>query len=358
MTEPELQHSPAPAAGIKKRGVLWALLLLVVVCVTGGGWLASYVFSPGPPGADETAIVSIPRGTSVRGISVILGEKGIIKEDFRFLVLAKWSGYGRRLQAGEFRLRTGMKPLEVLRELASARSIEYPITIPEGLRAAEIAEIFGEYGLCNPKSFINLVYDKAFIAKLGFAPVESLEGYLFPDTYHFTRDITGAEKIIPIMVKRFSDVWSEITAEIPDGVDTAPDLQQTVILASIVEKETGTPEERSLIAGVFRNRLNMGMRLQSDPTVIYGSKKFSAPISKDDLLTATPYNTYTLPGLPIGPICSPGREALHAVLFPTPTDTLYFVSKNDGTHHFSKTLVEHNRAVEKYQRKNSDKKGK
>lgn len=358
MSEPELQHNQAPVAGTKNRIVLWAFLLLVLACVTGGGWLAGYVFSPGPQGADETAIVSIPRGTSVRGISVILAEKGIIKEDIRFLVLAKLSGYGRRLQAGEFRLRTGVKPLEVLRELAIARSIEYPVTIPEGLRAAEIAEIFGEYGLCNPKSFMNLVSDKAFIAKLGFAPVASLEGYLFPDTYLFNRDITGAEKIIPIMVKRFSDVWSEITEEITDKVDKAPDLEQTVILASIVEKETGTPEERSLIAGVFHNRLNTGMRLQSDPTVIYGSKKFSAPISKKDLLTATPYNTYTLPGLPVGPICSPGRDALRAVLFPTPTDTLYFVSKNDGTHHFSKSLIEHNRAVEKYQRKKSAKKGK
>ena len=316
--------------------------------------MASYVFSPGPPSPDETAIVVIPRGTSVRGISVILAEKGLIKEDIRFFLLAKLSGYGKKLQAGEFRLRTGIKPGEVLRELAIARSVEYPITIPEGLRAAEIAEIFGQYGLCNPKSFLNLVYDKEFIAKLGFTKVESLEGYLFPDTYLFTRDITGAQNIIPIMVKRFNEVWNEITT----GVDKTVDRQQTVILASIVEKETGTPEERPLIAGVFHNRLNMGMRLQSDPTVIYGSKKFTAPISKDDLLTATPYNTYTLPGLPVGPICSPGRDALRAVLFPTPTDTLYFVAKNDGSHHFSKSLSEHNRAVEKYQRKNSDKKGK
>ena len=357
MSESELQHNQAPVAGPRRSVVLW-LSLLVLACMIGGGWLATYVFSPGPPNAAETAIVSIPRGTSVRGISVILAEKGIIKEDIRFFVLAKLSGYGRRLQAGEFRLRTGIKPLDVLRELAIARSIEYPITIPEGLRATEIAEIFGEYGLCNPKSFINLVYDQAFIAKLGLAPVASLEGYLFPDTYHFTRDITGAENIIPIMVKRFSDVWSEITEVLPDEVDKALDRQQTVILASIVEKETGTPEERSLIAGVFHNRLNMGMRLQSDPTFIYGSKKFATPISKEDLLTATPYNTYTLPGLPVGPICSPGRDALHAVLFPTPTDSLYFVSKNDGTHHFSQSLIEHNRAVEKYQRKNSAKKGK
>lgn len=353
MTAPDLQYNPAPDR-TKRRIVLWAILFFVLSCMLCGGWYASYVFSPGPQIDKETVIVAIPRGTSVRGIRDILVREGVIHDDFRFLLLAKFSGYGSRLQAGEFRLRTGIKPGEVLRELAFARSIEYPITIPEGLRAAEIAQIFGDYGWCNPKSFLNLVEDKAFLAKLGFAHLNSLEGYLFPDTYLFTRDITGAEKIIRIMVKRFSEVWSEVTADVTEPFDP----EKTVILASIVEKETGTPEERPLIAAVFQNRLKTGMRLQSDPTVIYGTQKFSEPISKSDLLTATPYNTYTLPGLPAGPICSPGKDALRAVLYPTPTDMLYFVSKNDGTHHFSKSLIEHNHAVEKYQRKNSDKKGK
>lgn len=353
MTEPDLQHSPATMSPIR-RIVLGTILLFALVLMVCGGWYAAYVFSPGPESARETVIVSIPKGTSVRGIKDILVRENVIRDDIRFLMLAKFSGYGSRLQAGEFRLRTGIKPGEVLKELAFARSIEYPITIPEGLRAAEIAEIFGNYGWCNPDNFVKLVSDKSFLEKLGFGDLDSLEGYLFPDTYLFTRDITGAENIIPIMVKRFTDVWSVLAA----GLDEEPDLQKTVILASIVEKETGAPEERPLIAGVFHNRLQKGMRLQSDPTVIYGSKKFSAPISKKDLLTPTPYNTYTLPGLPVGPIANPGREALEAVLYPTPTDTLYFVSKNDGTHYFSRSLSEHNRAVEKYQKNKSDKKGK
>ena len=353
MTPPDLPHNQAPVRP-KRRVFLWAVILFVLSLTICGGWYASYFFSPGPETANETAIVSIPKGTSVREIRGILAREGIIHDDIRFLLVAKLSGYGKRLQAGEFRLRTGVKPLEVLRELASAKSIEYPITIPEGLRAAEIAQIFGDSGWCNPNNFLKLIHDKVFLAKVGFAHFDSLEGYLFPDTYLFTRDISGAEKIIPIMLKRFSEVWSEVTSEVAGPVD----MEKTVILASIVEKETGTPEERPLIAGVFQNRLKEGIRLQSDPTVIYGSKKFSAPITKSDLLTATPYNTYTLPGLPVGPICSPGKDALHAVLHPTSTDTLYFVSKNDGTHQFSKTLIEHNRAVEKYQRKNSDKKGK
>ena len=353
MTEPDLQHSPAIMRP-SRRIVLGTILLITVALMVCGGWYAAYVFSPGPEVAQETVIVSIPKGTSVRGIRDILAHEHVIHNDIRFLMLAKISGYSSRLQAGEFRLRTGIKPGEVLKELAFARSIEYPITIPEGLRAAEIAQIFGEYGWCNPKNFIKLVSDKSFLEKLGLGDLNSLEGYLFPDTYLLTREITGAENIIPVMVKRFNDVWNGLAA----GLDEEPDLHETVILASIVEKETGTPDERPLIAGVFHNRLQSGMRLQSDPTVIYGSKKFSAPISKKDLLTPTPYNTYTLPGLPVGPIANPGKEALAAVLYPTPTDTLYFVSKNDGTHYFSKSLPEHNRAVIKYQRKNSDKKGK
>lgn len=333
------------------RIAFWTILPIVfvlIVCIT---WYASYVLTPGPEVLSETVIVDIPRGTSVRGIADILAREKVIHGDIRFLLLAKFTGYGTRLQAGEFLLQTGKKPEEVLKTLAFARSIQYAITIPEGLRAAEIAEILGQLGWCNPKKFVDLVSDKEFLEQLGFGHLDSLEGYLFPDTYLLTKDITGAEKIIPIMVKRFTDVWGALTADLKE----MPHVEQTVILASIVEKETGIPEERPLIAGVFHNRLQLGMRLQSDPTVVYGSQKFAESITKKDLRTATPYNTYTLTGLPIGPISNPGKEALDAVLHPTKTSSLYFVSKNNGSHHFSTSLTEHNRAVQKYQRKISNK---
>ncbi len=356
MTDPDFHPRPTDMKTLKRiaRIGLWAILPVVSILIICCGWYASYVFTPGPETSTETVVVTIPRGTSVRGIKEILAQNNVIHDDIRFLWLAKFSGYATRLQAGEFRLRTGIKPGEVLRELAFARPVQHAITIPEGLRVAEVAEIFGELGWCNPKRFIKLSSDEMFLQQLGFDHVKSLEGYLFPDTYLFTRDINGADKIIPIMVKRFNDVWSELTGELKETADR----EKTVILASIVEKETGAPEERPLIAGVFRNRLQLGMRLQSDPTVVYGSKKFTGIITRKDLLTATPYNTYTLPGLPAGPICNPGKEALKAVLQPISTSNLYFVSKNDGTHQFSKTLIEHNRAVEKYQRNNSDKQGK
>lgn len=353
MTEPELQPGLAPGQRLG-RIVLSIILPLVLALLTSGVWLAKYAITPGPKNVAETVIVTIPKGTSVRGIAAILAQDGVIRDDIRFLLLARLSGYGKRLQAGEFRLRTGIKPGDVLRELTFARSIEYPITIPEGLRAAEIAEILGEYGWCDPQRFMRLVSDRSFLEKLGFGELDSLEGYLFPDTYLFTRDIKGADNIIPIMVKRFAEIWAGLST----GIVPPPDRAETVILASIVEKETGTPEERPLIAGVFHNRLQLGMRLQSDPTVIYGTKKFSGKITRKDLQTPTPYNTYTLTGLPAGPICNPGRDALAAVLHPTSTKSLYFVSKNNGTHKFSNTLLEHNRAVKKYQRKNSDNNGK
>lgn len=349
MTEPD-SRPRVKTLHLFGRIVLWTLLPIVIVLLAGSAWYASYTFKPGPDIALDSVAVTIPKGTSVRGIRAILARDGIIHDDIRFLLLAKISGYGKRLQAGEFLLRTGMQPGEVLRELASARSIHYAVTIPEGLRAAEIAQLLGELGWCDAEKFIKLVSDRSLLTQLGFSHLDSFEGYLFPDTYLFTRDISGAEKIIVLMAQRFTDVWNELTA----GLDEEPDQAKTVILASIVEEETGAAEERPLIAGVFHNRLQKGMRLQSDPTVVYGSKKFAEPISRKDLRTPTPYNTYTLSGLPVGPISNPGKEALRAVLHPTPTDNLYFVSKNNGTHQFSKSLTEHNRAVRKYQRKKSD----
>jgi len=339
---------------LRKRIVLATILGLLVPTLLFAGWIAIYGFRSGPVTAAPTAVVNIPRGASQHSIATILAAKGIIDEDVRFYLLAKIFGYSAMLQAGEFRLDTGKPPLEVLKALVLAKPIQHSITIPEGLRASEIAAIFGEGGWFDPRSFANLLVDKEFIAKQGLSGVDSLEGYLYPDTYLLTRDVHGAEKIMGLMIGRFNKVWTEVTAKLPDK----PDRQKTVILASMVEKETGAPAERPLIAGVFLNRLQLGMRLQSDPTVLYGLEKHAGTITHNDLQNPTSYNTYAVAGLPAGPICSPGKEALLAVLAPTPTKDLYFVAKNDGTHHFSETLAEHNSAVQKYQRKKGGEKGK
>jgi UPF0755 protein len=337
-----------------KRIVLATILFLLLPTLFLAGWVASYALRPGPETAAKSVVVNISRGVSLQSIATLLAAKGIIYEDVRFLFLAKISGYSGMLQAGEFRLDTGKNPLEVLKALVIAKAIQYSITIPEGLRATEIAAIFAEGGWFDRRSFANLVFDKDFMAKQGLAGLDSLEGYLYPDTYILTRDVRGAEKIMGLMVGKFNRVWAEITAKLEEK----PDRQKTVILASMVEKETGAPAERPLIAGVFHNRLQLGMRLQSDPTVVYSLSKHSGTITRSDLQNPSPYNTYTIAGLPAGPICNPGKEALLAVLAPTPTKDLYFVSKNDGTHHFSESLAEHNSAVQKYQRKKAGEKGK
>jgi UPF0755 protein len=173
-----------------------------------------------------------------------------------------------------------------------------------------------------------------------------LEGYLFPDTYQFGRGISPS-LIIDAMVKRF---WQMVGPLTDRAKETGMTMQEIVTLASIVEKETGQPSERPLIASVFLNRLKSGMRLESDPTVIYGLENFDGNLRKKDLVQRSPYNTYVIHGLTPGPICNPGLESIKAVIFPAKTDYLYFVSKNDGSHHFSRTLSEHNQAVERYQK--------
>lgn len=327
---------------------------LVALLVATWLWYVSYVTRPGPQTAEDKILVTIPKGASVKQISKILSDAGVIHPDLRFLILTRLSGLGKKLQAGEFQLPARALPEEVLKTLASARSVEYPITIPEGLRAKEIASILDEKGWCDSRSFENLVTDSEFIALLGLEGVQSLEGYLFPDTYLLTSKDKNARKIVTLLVKRFLSVWSELI----QGVEGEVNRHEVVILASMVEKETGDASERPRIAGVFLHRIQRGMRLQSDPTVSYGLQKFGTPLSRKDLRSITPYNTYTLPGLPIGPICNPGREALFAVLHPEKTEELYFVARNDGTHQFSKNLRDHNIAVRKYQRKKSGEKGK
>ncbi len=356
-------------------GVVAGLALLVV-------WLSLYALRPGPGGGEglgqgdrplETRVVQISRGSSMVEIARQLAAAGLVHEDRRFLLLAILSGRSGRLPAGEFLLDRGQRPLDLLAQLAVARPIQHQVTIPEGLTAAEIGAIFAAKGWCDRRSFANLVTDRRFIASLGYPELRSLEGYLYPDSYLFTRDNARAEKIIARLVGRFTTVWAELAAEravepsvgpeAEPAVDAAEpavevDREETVILASIVEKEAAVAAERPLIAGVFHNRLRLGMRLQSDPTAVYGLVDFSGPITRRHLQTPGPYNTYTRAGLPIGPICNPGRDSLRAVLFPAETDSLYFVAQNDGSHHFSASLAEHNRAVQKYQRKKSPKEGK
>ncbi|MDR3629057.1 MAG: endolytic transglycosylase MltG [Desulfocapsaceae bacterium] len=331
---------------ISRRAARWAALLCVFSALAFAGWLMSYQELSGPESDSGSEVVLIPHGTSVAHIGHILAQARLIHEDIRFPLYAKLAGYSKKFRAGEFRLGTGQSAVLVMRELAAAPQIQYPVTIPEGLRAEEIARIFADGGWCDYDEFLRLIHDPDFIESLGIGPVKSLEGYLYPETYYLARLSTDSRSLIRNMVHHFQKVWTELSREGTGKLER----QEVVILASMVEKETANPVERPLIASVFFNRMKLGMRLQSDPTVVYGIRNYSGTLTKEDLQRYTPYNTYLIPALPAAPICNPGRDSLRAVFHPAKEGYLYFVSRNDGTHQFSKNLAEHNQAVQKYQK--------
>ncbi|MBU0944871.1 MAG: endolytic transglycosylase MltG [Proteobacteria bacterium] len=329
-----------------KRITRGVVLFLLASALGLAGWLFPYAWQKAGGERTETVIVVIPTGSSVREISKILGDGGLVEDDVRLLILARYLGLSVKLQAGEFALHQGQTPGELLRELASARQVQHAVTIPEGLTMADIGEIFASGGWCDRDEFIQQAKDPEFLQSLGLESRTSLEGYLYPDTYHLTRNGQSAADLLRMQVRRFFSVWQDLQAAVPSTLSS----YEVLILASMVEKETGQASERPLIASVFLNRLQNKMRLQSDPTVIYGLEDFSGNLTRSHLKTPSPYNTYTLDRLPTGPICNPGAESLAAVLHPAESKYLYFVSKNDGSHHFSRSLGEHNRAVHKYQR--------
>ncbi|MCI5159111.1 MAG: endolytic transglycosylase MltG, partial [Candidatus Electrothrix sp. AUS1_2] len=315
-------------------------------------WFALYVFTPSP--GMENRIVDIPKGAGVRQIQTILAREKIIADDIRFLALARLFhviDHPPRLRAGEFEVPQGT-PLEVIRFLDTARPVRHRVTIPEGKRMTEVAALFAEDGWVETATFLRLCQDASFLKELGVAAPSS-EGYLFPETYTLVRGEVDEWKLITTMVERFFAVWQELTdpeSAQRKGREMEYTQHQLLTLASIVEKETGSAGERDVIAGVFYNRLEKGMRLQSDPTTIYGIENFNGNLTKADLEQWTPYNTYVIPGLPPGPICNPGAAAIKAVLQPATVPYLYFVSRNDGSHYFSENLSEHNRAVYKFQK--------
>ena len=322
--------------------LLWAPAAALLILLAGWIWLGLYVNTPVP--GSGMATVFIPKGAGLRRIKTILGREGVIKDDLRFLILARLTDSGHRLRAGEFAIARNLRPGEVLKILEQGEAVQHPLTIPEGLTTLQTAAIYAQSGWIDQQQFLTLCKDPTFIRSLGIQQ-EQLEGYLFPDTYLLVRGTTDSRTIITTMVRRFLSVWQEVSA----GQTMPLNRHQVVTLASIIEKETADPKERPLIARVFLNRLQRSMRLQSDPTVIYGLNDFSGNLTRKDLKKETPYNTYVIKGLPPGPICNPGRAAIEAVFHPEQSDALYFVSKNDGTHVFSRSLREHNRAVRKYQ---------
>lgn len=327
-----------------RKIILFVLCLGFVLAALFAVGFGYYLVRPAEKGGKEQVFL-VQEGATLRSVTAEMETRALIKSRRLFLLWARFKGAGRDIKAGEYRLSPAMPPLKILETLTKGWVITYAVTIPEGFTRYQIAELLAGKKLVKKDAFLSLTADPETARAYGIAGPD-LEGYLYPDTYHFSRGLSARE-IVGVLVKRFQVVFEPLRERVK-ALNMTPG--QVVTLASIVEKETGLARERPIIASVFLNRLKKRMRLESDPTVIYGLKNFDGNLTRKDLSSATPYNTYKIRGLPPGPIANPGEASLRAVLYPEDTDYLYFVSKNDGSHHFSKTLREHNRAVRIYQK--------
>ncbi|HMN68607.1 MAG TPA: endolytic transglycosylase MltG [Bdellovibrionales bacterium] len=327
-----------------------ALAILIAAAFLFVGYQGFRFLSAGPGRADEIVIFELPGGKPFATVAQELEAKGLILDPYRLRILARLTGSDKRVKVGEYELNRAMTPQQIMSVLVSGRSIMYPVTFPEGSNIFEMAALLESKGLYKAEEFLKAARDKDLIQKLLGIDVSSLEGYLFPETYNLTK-FTPLSGFLALMVQNFKNAYTAIEGDVTAPVSLA--RHERVILASVVEKETGAPEERPMIASVFYNRLQKNMRLQSDPTIVYGiwvdSGSYKQNITKADILAPTRYNTYTVARLPFGPIANPGRESLAAVLKPAKSEFLYFVSRNDGTHIFSKTYEEHNKAVQSFQ---------
>jgi UPF0755 protein len=292
--------------------------------------------------------VDLPPGAGSRTIGERLVDGGVVRDAWTFRLALWQSGRGRHLKAGEYRFDRAMTPFEVIDKLTRGDVYVVAVAFPEGLTIADMAAIFEAHGFGPGSAFIAAAQDPSPIRHLD-PTAANLEGYLFPETYSLSRHADAAA-LVRLMVAQFERV---LTLELRQAVEPGQvSVHQLITLASIVEKETARSDERAMVAAVYGNRLRIGMPLQCDPTVIYALQRagrYVGNIRRDDLAFDSPYNTYRYPGLPPGPIASPGRAALEAVLHPAAADFVYFVSRNDGSHAFARSLSDHNKNVQKFQ---------
>jgi UPF0755 protein len=341
------QHCGAQVRLQKKILLSIYIPLGVLAGASFGLFLMIWAYADRPLVPDDltNVIVEVRPGQSVKTIAEILHHAGIINNPWKFRLLARSRGHDKQLKAGEYVFSAAMTPKKILEIMVKGAVRLHKLSIPEGYNLYQIAELIAKAELGTAAAFIQVCTNAALVRAKG-VEAETLEGYLFPDTYFFPKSIT-IEQMAMTMVNRFFAVFRSEWKTRAENLGYT--VHQVVTLASMIEKETAAPFERAMISSVFHNRLAKKMRLESDPTVIYGLKNFDGNLTRRHLDTLTPYNTYRIAGLPPGPIANPGRESLAAALFPQETAFIYFVSKKDNTHHFSVNLEDHNRAVSEYQ---------
>ena len=334
---------------MRLRIILGCLLLGVVVLGVAAYQAVRWAEGPVIPTEEHppSQVVVIPDGSTFQHVAVLLEHERLIKSSSIFVLFGKSQSADRKVHAGEYELNPSMSLTEILSKLVVGQVVLHSLTIPEGLTITQIADVASQQGLTDPEEFLRLAKDREFIASVG-VKAETLEGYLYPNTYKFPRPIKAREVLVAMVEQLKQEVGPELLARMQELKMT---MHEVLTLASVIEKETGSGGERPEISAVFHNRLKKNIPLQSDPTVIYGLPAFDGNLHKKDLSSPSPYNTYRVVGLPPGPIANPGIQAIRATLYPSDSRSLYFVSRNDGTHQFSATLIEHNKAVEKYQKR-------
>lgn len=340
--------------------ILTTFLAALIFMSLAGAGLSYYLyidFEKKPAAVlSQPVIYEVKIGDSFQKISNDLQSRGLLRNASFFNIYARITGQRAKIKAGEYELNTRMTPPQVLAVITSGKSITKPFTLSEGLNIWEIADLIQARGLGKKEDFLKMIQNPELIESL-LGPeaktdhIKSLEGYLFPETYMLTKYMKLRDVVV-LMVRRFLFVWQEVASKYPN-----PRLKLTrherVTLASIIEKETGASHERKLVSSVFHNRIDKGMKLQTDPTILYGlsvlAQKQILSITRADITRPTAYNTYVIKGLPPGPVSNPGREAIDASFSPADSNYLFFVSRNDGTSIFSAEYKDHKSAVHKYQ---------
>lgn len=325
-----------------KKFLVPGLLLVLLLS------LSFYRFSVSPVGNDETAnTVDIPTGSSLFRIAEILYDADVIHNRPFFWALVIGKGAARNIKAGEYEFSARLSPSEIIDKLVRGEKKYYNVLIPEDINTREISQRLQFYKLIDEKEFSRLITDREFVRSLGINE-KSLEGYLFPDTYRLDRSMTTRE-IIRMMVNNFHREVNETIRK--QARERKMTIHQLLTLASIIGKEAMDSSEKPLISAVFHNRMRLGMKLQSDPTALYGLDDDHVKVLPSHLKLDTPYNTYRIFGLPPGPIANPGLDSIKAALNPARVNYLYFVAKKDGTHHFSVDYNSHTKAIKTYRQK-------
>lgn len=339
---PPILNSPQPVM----RSLKFVVQLGVLILGAFAGWMAWFAFAPLSLEGAKSVDFSIPPGQTLRAASQQISDAGLGFMPWQFTLLARILGKAAEIKAGSYQAEQGLTPLSLLKKLTNGDFGQDQIVLIEGKNFRQFRNLLDSHPSIRHDT-TNLT-DREILTKIE-AKEDHPEGLFFPDTYLFAKNSSDMEilrRAYHAMQKQLDREWQKRSPQI---VITTP--YQALVMASLVEKETGQATDRANIAGVFNNRLRLGMLLQTDPSVIYGlGKKFDGNLRKRDLLTDSPYNTYTRPGLPPTPIAMPGLAALQASLHPAQTDKLYFVARGDGYSEFSRSLEEHNRAVNKYQR--------